>query len=517
MQKTKVFETCQRIDAWLRAIFSQPAVAFSALLTVILMAHGYEIFNLHLTIDEELHIGNHDIAMAWVGQGRWGMGLLSALLPSSVVPAVSIALGVGLLATSLWLITVRNLDADRYAGFCAVSIAMTLPMLPFTMSFATLAYGIGFASLATVGFTMWQRSERPAGLFGAVVAGAFAISVYQPMVFALAALVVPGIFRKDVALYDRARLRGVFVLLVAVAVYFAVDQAVRRLLGADLQYVDQFVDLRGLLAHPLDRLSVSAHEVLAVFRSSRRLFTLQTPWFITFLLGACLVAAMPTSTQGPRQYTAPLVIAGLIALPIVAGALTAHGIPLRSGVYFPFVVCMIAAISFRNAGAAARLGLSALALLAVLGNSVICNRLYASASFAYERDRLIANDIMREVAKLNSLETAPRQLQIEVVGIKSWPESALIPKRETLGASFFEWESGNRYRIASFLSMLGLDVRGASDQERLPFIPVALQMPSWPLEGWVRREQDVIIVKLGEYTPFQRQALCTAGVRNLCP
>jgi hypothetical protein len=124
---------------------------------------------------------------------------------------------------------------------------------------------------------------------------------------------------------------------------------------------------------------------------------------------------------------------------------------------------------------------------------------------------------MREVAKLNALETAPRQLKLEVVGIKSWPESALIPKRETLGASFFEWESGNRYRVASFLSILGLDIHAATDQERLPFIPIALQMPSWPLEGWVRREQDVIIVKLGEYTPFQRQALCAAGVNDLCP
>jgi hypothetical protein len=337
------------------------------------------------------------------------------------------------------------------------------------------------------------------------------------MVFALAALVVPEIFRKDVALYDTRRLRGVLVLLAAIAVYFVVDQAVRRLLGADIQYVDQFVDLRGLFADPLGRFTASAHEVFAVLRSSERLFALQTPWFITFLLGACLVAAVPSTPQGPRQYIALLVIAGLIALPIVAGALTAHGIPLRSGVYFPFVVCMITVMSFRNAGAAARLGLSALALLAVLGNSVICNRLYASASFSYERDRSIASDIMREVAKLNALETAPRQLKLEVVGIKSWPESALIPKRETLGASFFEWESGNRYRVASFLSILGLDIHAATDQERLPFIPIALQMPSWPLEGWVRREQDVIIVKLGEYTPFQRQALCAAGVNDLCP
>src|SRR5690349_1316373 len=113
-----------RLDARIRVLLSQPATALIALLIVTLFVHGYEIFNLHLTIDEELHldIGRRAVARLWIAQGRWGMGLATTLLPSSVVPVVSTALGIGLLALALWLVVEHAFGADRCASVCAVSL-----------------------------------------------------------------------------------------------------------------------------------------------------------------------------------------------------------------------------------------------------------------------------------------------------------------------------------------------------------------------------------------------------------
>jgi len=55
---------------------------------VAIAAYGFELFNLNLTIDEELHgFTSHDTM--WIAQGRWGMFLLNRLLiPYPTIPFV---------------------------------------------------------------------------------------------------------------------------------------------------------------------------------------------------------------------------------------------------------------------------------------------------------------------------------------------------------------------------------------------------------------------------------------------
>ena len=110
-----------------------------------------------------------------------------------------------------------------------------------------------------------------------------------------------------------------------------------------------------------------------------------------------------------------------------------------------------------------------------------------------------------------------RVLNLEL-GNKRWPESRIMPKRETFGASFFEWDSGNRYRAraAAFLRLSGLVVVGADDAERARVSNLALTMPSWPSPGWIVIDGNTIIIKLSEYTPLQKNQLCAAGVNALC-
>ena len=513
----KVFELFARMDASLRAWFLQPNVAYNALLVVVLAAHGYEIFNLHLTIDEEIHIADGRVAMSWIAQGRWGMGLASLLLPSSVAPFVSTALGIGLLAVSLWIIVVRSFGADRYAGFCAVAVAVSLPTLPFTLTFATLAYGVGFASLAAAGFIAWSRGEKLRTLVCSMLAGAFAISVYQPMLFALAALFVAGLCRPGFFKTPRHRLRGVLALAGSLIAYLLVDRIVRGLLHSEVQYVDQFVDVKGLIADPLERLRDSVNRAASIYRVSERHFALHSPWMLAFLLAAVAVAFKPSKhAQGPARFAPALAAVCLLLIPIGAELLTAHGVPLRSGLYYPFVVALLAAAAFANSGPAARTTLAVLASLTVMTNAVIDNRLYAAAHFAYERDRLLAHDIMREAAALAGADSRGSALRLEVVGSMPWPDSTLVPRRETIGASFFEWDEGNRFRVARFLTMLGFPSDAVTEEERLALVAIGVQMPSWPKPGWVRRENDLLVVKLSDYTPTQRRALCAAGATQLC-
>jgi hypothetical protein len=282
--------------------------------------------------------------------------------------------------------------------------------------------------------------------------------------------------------------------------------------------VDQFIDVKGLLAHPFDRIARALENTSSLFRVAKDFFVLHPPWLEVFVCVALLACAKSLILAKGTFRWAPLITAMLLlALPTLAEMVSRHDVPLRSDVYFPFVVALIGTTAFMNSGPGLRMILYTLTLLGVVGNSDVDNRLYAAANFAYERDRLLAHDIQREIEKIVALdESSSKQLRLEIVGIKSWPESPLIPKRETLGASFFEWDGGNRYKAAAFLRDLGFDIPEASDAEIVSQVHIAMDMPSWPADGWVRRERNLVFVKFSEYTPSQKRTLCSAGAMELC-
>jgi len=58
-----------------------------ALAIVVMAAYGFELFNLNITIDEEIHAAYSHSTTAWVQQGRWGMFLLNKFIfPYTIIP-----------------------------------------------------------------------------------------------------------------------------------------------------------------------------------------------------------------------------------------------------------------------------------------------------------------------------------------------------------------------------------------------------------------------------------------------
>jgi len=60
-----------------KGVVSSPLTPFVLLICTLFLCYGYEIFNFNLTIDEELHLGYRNAIVDWIGEGRWGMYLLS--------------------------------------------------------------------------------------------------------------------------------------------------------------------------------------------------------------------------------------------------------------------------------------------------------------------------------------------------------------------------------------------------------------------------------------------------------
>jgi hypothetical protein len=107
------------------------------------------------------------------------------------------------------------------------------------------------------------------------------------------------------------------------------------------------------------------------------------------------------------------------------------------------------------------------------------------------------------------LSGSPDLKYLAVSGYYSRAPTPLIPKMETFGASFFEWDQGNSARIILFLQTLGYnDLQVAPLDKRFQLVGVEKNMPNWPETGSVRIIGDLVFIKFGPYSDTQRDIIC---------
>lgn len=503
-----------------RLLLGQSHFYWAALAIVVMLAYGYEIFGFHLTIDEELVAIEPVPWRAWISHGRWAMAILNAVVvPTPVVPTVSTLLGVFLAALALTLIVRDSVQESEGGALAAVAVAISAPTLAFTVSFSTLAYvaGAGFLAVAFSNRLIRQASIGRKGM--ACFAGAFAVATYQPFLFALMAvaldLLINGDGRRDRRFLHRFRLVIGYVLG-SIAVYAVVAWLAVRLFAPGFGYVGQFIDIVGFLKSPGQHIAASAARTFQVIALDPRYFGLHSGWQIIALAMALAASCYFPFVRREYAIAASTFVgaAGLLLLVLSADVIAAGGAPLRSMVYLPVAVALIIGRAYSVSGDAGRRLLISACCLAVIGNAQITNHLFASSVSAEFRDRMLAQTIMDKVSSLEPQRSRP--LRLEVVGYLAWPPTALQTSSDSIGASFFQWDYGNRYRIASYLSLRGLNVLGATQDDRVFVHREAMSMPSWPADGWLRVIGDVLVLKFGPYSVPQATGLCASGVRDLC-
>ena len=506
-----------------------PSVRVSLILVLIaLSAHGYEIFSSHLTIDEELAIDS-DAWRAWVSQERWGMGLLNyAVISRPVGPGVSTIIGVLGFLLAL-LVALRNLVRSEVSLIVAVTVGIASPTLPFLLSFSTLSFGAGLAALAAV---LAARAGLlvggPSGIGVSLVLLVAAVGIYEPFLFVLPMVGVLWLTGAAVArgLSFSTVFQCLFRMAALSALGFAISQmishAVRAVTGvAPAPYAASLLDIGGLLEAPKARLLAATHETGRVLSGSPAAFGADL-WILGGMIAcAFLVVAIGVLILRWRSGIAvSLGLVGILAVPFVAELATAGSVPLRSQVYIPFLVAGIVAIML-EATASWRIRPLRILLTAaagVLGLSLMAygNRLYLSTEIAFDRDRQAAFELDREIAKLTSGEDAGAQ-NLVVIGVVSYADNLPTPVAETMGASFFEWDGGNPGRVVGMLRYVtGRSMQVAEPSQSLQLLERAEGMPSWPLEGSVRRSGTTIVVKFSEPTIQQLARWCAASQSPLC-
>jgi hypothetical protein len=492
------------------------------LAAVVFLSYGYEIFNFNLTIDEEIHAINSSKWNEWIAQGRWGMAFLNYfLLPNPITPVVSIFLGVIGTVIGLMFFIKDSFKGDRVDILAVTALAITTPTLAFTFTFNTLAYGVGCAFLAiSIGNSLIYRRTW-LGVLIACVLSAFAISIYQTFVFVLAMFVIVHVWRAhiDSNFSKFVIYRHLFIYLFAsLLIYFMISSLVLKVASLDIKYVGQFVDLKGFIENPQKKILTSISRVFDIFRLHPGLFGLRSVWLsVVLLISIIFSIAYPLFNKDYLKLlrVISLSLAALVII-VCADAIAQGGAPLRSVIYIPIAITVIVGVAFSVTGVVGRRFLLTLCLFSIVGNSMVNNHLFASSVAAEFRDKMLAEAIIRDVHKLAPSKTDYDVLKVEVIGNRQWPVTGIQSKTETFGASFFEWDGGNRYRIAAYLNLNGLATIGATEEERVRVYAEQKNMPAWPHAGWNALSGDVLILKFGDYSVPQKTSLCSQGIAELC-
>jgi hypothetical protein len=466
----------------------------------LLLAYGHELFSFYLTIDEDSMSTVEPVvrALGSVSEGRWGMAVLTLLVPNPVVPVVSTGLGVSLSALAWWILAHRIFELPRWAAALVCAAAGTIPVFAFILSFSAIAFGIGVGNLFVVAFAAGIVSRSWLHRAGAVLAATVAIAIYDSFLVAVAAVALGLAARRPQ--FSTLGL-GISGAVLSILLSRGIGSAASLATGAlPSGYIGAFFDLSGAIAQPFTRLKSALSDVWSVVSLSPDLFGLTSNW-LAVLVTVVVIAAIGTSFSGTLGWLEQLIrlsaTLGLLALPVLA-EFVASTVVLRSMFYLPIVFIALASVAWHGVAGLrvthmriTRIIVATLIALTVVGNATVTNRLYAVAETTYALDRSLAFTIGQEKDRLLGGDNL-KEVPVLVSGLHSWPKGVFTDTRETLGLSAFELGSG---RTAKFLNAHGVLVFEVSSPNEIESATEKLRdMPNYPERGWIALEDGVLIL-----------------------
>ena len=312
---------------------------------VAIAAYGFELFNLNLTIDEEIHAFASQDTM-WIAQGRWGMFVLNRLLiPYPIIPFVPLFVALVSHVTAVLILLYAWGVESKLQEAAVGSIAVSFPTMAYLYTFSTLNYGIGIglflAALSLAVFNRLSGSRQ----FLAAIPGTLSISIYQGLVVALVCLYVVEFLRVELKSSKRSidlwnLFKMVSILGLSAATYYMVQKLFLLTLASGIVYVDQFFDINFAREHFDVVLKRTLSVARKVYMGSPAVYgsriTFLAPILVVSAIGV-LAALRSSPLAAWNKLLIGLAAVGILLLPFSVGLVMRGEVAIRFLVAVPFV------------------------------------------------------------------------------------------------------------------------------------------------------------------------------------
>jgi len=478
-----------------------------------LATYGVELFSFGLSIDEEAATYVTDNVQSALGQGRWGISLILLMTPSiGAIPMIATLLfGAGLLYAT-WR-GFHDFALSRSQAFVFAVVHIGFPMWLHIVQFSTLAGSFGIGLAAAVTGAHWALQPSLGRRAAAALLIAFAMSVYQTLSLYCALYVVIGLHAAFVAsgqrpvAFIRQRAVGAVATVLAAGVLYVVIQKIGlAALNVKIAYIDGFVQVDRLVREP-----VAAWK--AILEYAGLLLGGKHPAYLGRGVAVLLlrwIGLAPVAPPDPRAEPPRLFVAWLaallvtlvgVALLLVPTIMSVATLPLRAYVALPLLAAWLASRATFPAGSkAAYLQYVLLAYFALV-SAAISSRLFYSDQVVHNADAALTQQLLPVIQRAAADAHIAGATPFSLVGSHRVNITGQLMRTEQFGASFYEQDGGNVYRVAYLMQLQGSDpLHPIWLSQRPDLVPAAKAMPIWPADGSVGVVNGVVLVKVGDPT-----------------
>jgi len=493
---------------------------------IALTAYGYELFNIHITIDEENEALQSTVKEWQIANGRWGAFiLLKTFFPMRVIPFLPLALTLVLQIFSLLVLLDCLGITSKTNKVIIAALSIVWSGLAFIYSFSGNNFPVGFGFLCISLSLYLLVKVKGAGKLWAAIPIAFVISIYQPLVLPLImAFLLYPLYRwqEERPNILRFLLNALLALGIGFVLYYGIQQLFLIAFNTGTStYVAHYFDFANLFANIgwyLQKLARLFYNIMVGDSSFYGITVRALPIFL-FVAGLVILIAEFKKRERTSYFLLFLVLLAIFTImPFIGGILTKGYIPYRSLLGVPMFLAGWAALAFKNAGQKSRWLLVVLAALTLFQFASSTNHLFASSAFAYEEDKLLATQLIQRIEDEKEETNIVSPTYLEMIGYVERPSTPLVSRIENIGASFFGWDGGHTERVTNFLHILGYTSLDALPLERRSaYVEQGIAMPIWPSKGSVKIVGDVVLVKFSPYSRQQIKAICAEADPSTLP
>ena len=480
------------------------------LIFVLLAGFGYDIWNFSLSPDEERELvraagTNIDIVHLSLREGRYGGWIIKQILeldgiftPGAEAFFATVFLGI---SAATWCLCIQSIADEQIGENHLIVFAVMFVTFPYVVA-EVMSFGIANSIFSVQYFLIaasqyylisFIRKRKKLYLLGAVLLAVFLftyegnVTIY---VMSSAMLTFFYIFyRKKTSFTEAFSLILKFILIFALSmiICYGLKAVLRRYNNG---YTTQFIrwSLDGSLTN----------QVIAVLRACKEYFNGDRwPGAGILLVGTCLSAAATVifairkkSISGLYLFLVYLaVIVFSFSMVLVCGASmpvrTMRTLPLLSGFCW-----MVAVDSFRDK--------KRLAALLLVVSAFFCyrqvlylNRIFTGSHLCSELDMEMGYKIGTDIQETIGARTSKKP--VVFVGRYQHPAENIY-RIDASGQSIF-FRNNTIYKVF-YLNYLGFSFVHANDAQIREAEEAAQYQPAYPMDGYIREYDDIIVVKL---------------------
>lgn len=495
------------ISGGISQFFKKNVWALSLALLAGIYVNGFDITNVTFSIDEEFFFTSGHFGAEWLTLERWGLYLLSRIVPMVWYPFISQLVGLIFMVLAAVLVVSKYDKISTGAKLIFCVLVATSPVFAYMAAFSTqIAYFGVAAFIAVASYEMFAKGAAKGGnkwwLLPSLICLTFATGSYQSfLLLFLMPLIIDNLIKyvykeTDITSVIKITIYAVIFMLIA----FVCHNLIIKIIGMQTsEYTSNFLYWSWSNIFPTMQSALSQVYRMVVGSHQYPLLTIFATFALFFSLPRILILQKDFTFKNMFKvlFLILLFIGSAASLQVALGG----WIPTRILVNVTFFFAGSIFIYYLVGSKIEKLLICVFVVFSIFYHGSVVTRLFFSNYIATEADKVVATRVLDKI-----YDIAPDfyygKTPVAFIGRHDYMKrSQAIKDNDVSGSSFWTWDNGNPARMIRFMQVMSglpMQARLANEEEYAKARKYSETMPAWPAKDSVQLHDGVVVVKFAK-------------------